>query len=96
MFDLNWRTYRSAQILWAVAALIHIKHGYIKRHQWVIHQRYNQRGHELPSGYGPLVTRLEGCLETIVPNFIVLPSKKSLITIQNKFINDIIYDSFWS
>ena len=70
MFDLNWRTYRSAQILWAVAAPIHIKHGYIKHHQWVIHQRYNRRGHELPSGYGPLVTRLEGFLETNVPNFI--------------------------
>ena len=96
MFDLNWRIYRSAQILWAVAALIHIKHGYIKHHQWVIHQRYNLLGHESPSGYGPLVTRLEGCLETNVANFINLPSKKSLITIQNKLLNDIIYDSFRS
>ena len=41
-----------------IVAPIHIKHVHSGvSYQWAIYQKYDQRGHESPSGYGPLLVQ---------------------------------------
>ena len=41
-------------ILWVIIAPIHIKHVYSSvSYQQAIDSKYDRRGHESPSGYGP-------------------------------------------
>ena len=49
MFDLNRQP-----ILWAIVVPIQIKHVHSSViYQQATYQKYDQRGHESPSGYGP-------------------------------------------
>ena len=53
MFNMH-RGYNQALVVQIVAP-IQINHVYSSfSYQWVIYQKYNQRGHASPSGYGPL------------------------------------------
>ena len=54
MFDKYWRHNRP--IVVPIVAPFHIKHVHSSvSYQWQIYQKYDQRGRELPSGYGALV-----------------------------------------
>ena len=56
MFDLQNQLYNQL-IVAPFIALIHIKHVYSSvSYQKAIYQKYDRRGHKLPSGYGPYVS----------------------------------------
>ena len=57
MFNVNWQYNRpiAALIVVPIVVLMEIKHVHSTvSYQWAAYQKYDPRGHALPSGYGSL------------------------------------------
>ena len=65
-FYLN-RCTKSADSIWVIVAAIHIKPVYSSdSNLWTTSKKYDWRGHESPSGYGPLWVFLTLCNNGVI------------------------------